>query len=76
MMWNYYNGGWGLGIFGWFFMIVMMVLPVLFVVWVIYELTGSHRGKEKSAIEILDERYAKGEISKEEYESKKKEISK
>lgn len=75
-MWNYYNGGWGLGIFGWFFMIVMMVLPVLFVVWVIYELTGSHRGKEKSAIEILDERYAKGEISKEEYESKKKEISK
>ncbi len=32
------------------------------------------KGRSESAIEILDKRYARGEIGKEEYEEKKRDI--
>jgi len=35
---------------------------------------GRYKGQEESALDILKKRYASGEISKEEFEEKKKDI--
>jgi len=74
MMGNFY-GPWGMtgmgGIGRLLFWIVFFVGVVLLVKW----LTGQSRThKETSALDILKERYAKGEINKEEFEAKKKDI--
>ena len=81
MMWGYNNPmGWGFG-FGWIFMILFWGL----IIWGIFALvrgaTGhgylgrGHSGHgEKTPSDILKERYAKGEINKEEFESKKKDL--
>lgn len=65
--------GWG---FGWGWILGVLVLVVL--VWFIARSINSDglRGgsSEKSAIEILKERYARGEIDKEEYEHRKKDL--
>ena len=70
-MMGYYGNmfGWGGGVF----MLIFWVVMILLIVWVIKELTGKHEKESSdSAVEILRQRYAKGEISKEEFEEKKK----
>jgi putative membrane protein len=69
-------GNW-FGNFGWFGMIINLVLTigliigiVFFVVWIVKELNnneGRSHKNESSAIEITKVRYAKGEITREEY---------
>ncbi len=61
---GYHNGGFMMG-FGWIFFILIIAL-------IIYLL--SNKSDRKSAKEILDERYAKGEIELEEYIEKKKNL--
>ena len=81
-MGNYYGNmmGWGFG-FGWIFMFIFWGL----IIWAIFALVRGvsghgccgHGGKghgEKTPLDILKERYAKGEINKEEFESKKKDL--
>lgn len=68
------NGmGWGMG-FGWLIGIVVLVV----VIWFISRIVNSNQERPllptKSALDILNERYARGEISKQEYEEKKKDI--
>jgi putative membrane protein len=73
-------GGWGMGWFGPIFMIAFWALVitalVLFIRWLVQQ--GSKRGSDNhrssSAIEILKERYARGEIDREEFDQKKQHL--
>jgi len=73
MHWGDY--GWGMG-FGWIFMIIFWILVILGVVYLIKLIAGGARREEKkdTALDILKQRYAKGEITKEEFEEKKKDL--
>jgi putative membrane protein len=76
-MMGYY--GYGVMGFGMIMMAVMGVIAVLVIVALVRYIQrsgGSHANSNinNSALSILDERYAKGEISDEEYKKKKTEI--
>lgn len=66
----------GWGIFGGIIMLIFWVVVILLIVWIIKQVGGQNNKDNQSALNILKERYAKGEISKEEFESKKKDITK
>ncbi|MBI4715245.1 MAG: SHOCT domain-containing protein [Nitrospirae bacterium] len=74
------HDGWGGGmglwmVFGLFLWILLIAGIVLFVVWLVQKTAGGgERRAEETALEILKKRYAKGEISKAEYEEKKRDI--
>lgn len=78
MMW-YYGWDWfGGGLFMFFFMLLFWALVIAGAVWFIrYVANGVSGGRapgSKNALDILKERYAKGEIDKDEFEAKKKDI--
>ena len=84
MMWPWFN--WGFGGFGsfWWIMPILMVLFWGLVIWAIIALirraswSGSCCGDSSmstdSALEILKRRFARGEIGKEEFDEKKREL--
>jgi putative membrane protein len=71
-------GGWGMGWFGGIFMIIFWILILValafFVKWLIQSTSGRRSDYPESsrALEILKERYARGEIDRAEFEEKKK----
>ena len=68
-MYGFGGHGWGMG-FGWLFGII-----VLFI-WIISKtISHAYPSDPKSALDILKERYARGEISNGEFEEKKHQIS-
>jgi putative membrane protein len=87
---DYYGRGMGPGMMGWgggvgwlgpIFMVLFWGLIVVLIVLLIRWLLSSTHAKtssvpqEDSALEILKKRYARGEINKEEFEAKKKDLS-
>jgi len=81
-MWGYMgNMGWG---YGWGFlgvahMVLWWILIILGIVvlakWLFGGLPGEGRGSRGRALDILEERYARGEIQRDEFESKKRDLS-
>ena len=76
-------GGWGMGfgLFGLFFMLVFWGLLILAAVWVAKALFGNNRPHQRndpsqSPREILDQRYARGEITREQYEVMRQDLEK
>jgi putative membrane protein len=63
--------GWGFG-FGWIFPLLMLVFMVALCVFLMGRMPWGHsHHAASSALQMLSERFAKGEISKEEFEEKR-----
>ena len=67
-----WGGSWGFwSIIGMLFWIALLAALVLLIVWLYKGVTGN---TADSALDILRSRYAKGELTKEQYESMKREL--
>ncbi len=86
MMGGYGGYGWGFGLLHTAISVAVIVAIVFFVIWALRAVTGTghhhhplmgpppsgpHRS---SGLDILEERYAKGEINRDEYLEKKKDM--
>jgi len=73
MHWGDY--GWGMG-FGWIFMIIFWGLVILGIVYLIQVVSkGTKKEDTETPLDILKKRYAKGEITKEEYQKRKDDLT-
>ena len=73
--------GMGFGFVGWFFVLFLLAAMVIIAVWV---LKASSKGSQQNSlngsvnksnpIEILGQRYARGEITQEQYETMKQDL--
>lgn len=72
------NGGWHMmGGYGGFLMWILLIIGIILVVFLVMQLTKNDERQNKSqetALDILKKRYAKGEISKEEFERMKQDM--
>lgn len=76
-------GGWGMG-FGFLFMVLFWAFVILGIValfrWLMWESQdrrmqdGRSLPRDKTPLEIVQERYARGEIDREEYEQKRRDL--
>lgn len=70
--------GYGMG-GGWFGMglwwVLLVALVVVLGVWLFRSMGNSPSAPRESAPDILDKRYARGEIGRDEYEQKKRDLA-
>ncbi len=69
--------GWGMG-FGVVFMLLFWLLVILGILALIRWLQSSapdRSARDKTPLEIVQERYARGQIDKDEYEQKKRDLA-
>lgn len=69
--------GWGMG-FGWIVMLVFWVIVVAGLIFIVKGLVSGtgQTGKSETALDILKKRYARGEITHEEYVKARDELKK
>lgn len=73
-MWEYMNGGMGFGM-GLGMLLIWGVLIALIVVLVRAAMGSTNTNRQaRTALDILEERYARGEIGREEFEQKKRDL--
>lgn len=75
--WDWHSWTWGMGI-TMFFMVVFWSLVIGLVVWLIVRLSRRDSGSQeekRTAIDIARERYAKGDITKEQFDQIRKDLS-
>ena len=68
MMWGY-GSGWML-----LWMTLFMGGTILLVVWGVRQWTGNNRQDDSRALSILEERYARGEIDREQFELRRQDL--
>ncbi|MBI5639996.1 MAG: SHOCT domain-containing protein [Nitrospirae bacterium] len=75
MHWADYPWGWGMG-FGWLFMVFFWVLIISGIVYLVRVIAGREKKgpEEETPLDILKRRYAKGEITKDEYDRIKEDL--
>ncbi len=71
MMDGYGMHGWGMG-WWWIIGIIIIVAIILMMVKATNKNSNIYPTSDKSALDILKERYARGEIGKEEFEEKRR----
>jgi putative membrane protein len=76
MMYGYDHGAWMVG--GWLLMLLIWLVPIILIVVLVKYLVGGPRpgGTGKTALDILEEAYARGEISREEFLQKREDLRK
>ncbi|MFP3913246.1 MAG: SHOCT domain-containing protein [Actinomycetota bacterium] len=57
----------GMGVWGWTMMVAFWLIIIALAIWGIRSTTGSARSEPARALQVLDERFARGEIDQEEY---------
>lgn len=72
------GGGWGLfgggmGLWGVLWMLLLLAVP-LYVLYALLERSSGSGGKERRPRSVLRERYARGELSDEEYERRRDQL--
>ena len=75
-MWAYMgNGGWGWMGFGMIGMSLFWIFLIIGIVALLKAFWGPGTARERTALDILKERYARGEIEKQEFEQKRRDLS-
>jgi putative membrane protein len=75
MMWDWWDFGWW-GVVGVIFILLFWAGLIALIVWGIRTLTrGGSIAAKNTPLDIAKERYAKGEITKEEFEQIKKDLT-
>ncbi len=69
-----WHGGWGMMLFGPLFMLLLVVGVVALVIWALRQHGGVAPSAPpgRNAVDILKERFARGEIDKEEFEERRR----
>jgi len=65
---------WGAGGFGYLWMMLFWVGVILLVVWAVRQSGGWEAEPRNRAVEILEERFARGEVDAEEFEARRRDL--
>jgi putative membrane protein len=65
---------WSAGGFGFLWMALFWVGVILLAVWAVRQSGGREAEPKNRALEILEERFARGEVDTEEFESRRREL--
>jgi putative membrane protein len=75
MMYDWHGWGWGMG-FGWILVVLFWILVIAGIValarWLFYAQGTGSSGKRP--LDILKERYARGEVTREQYEQMRRDL--
>jgi len=70
-MWSWH----GYGAWGWFFGTLMMVAFWGALAWLVVQATRDRHTPERTPEDILAERYARGEIDRDEYDQRRRDLA-